>query len=131
MFKNAIPNTSQPRRATRLMNYIVWCLVLLFVCVAVAKANAQTCITHSQANDMADKASAAIVRLTPEQARMAITIYDQIPPATTSNATDSALVFLPAGGVILVGPAGMYCGSARILPDSWDGIVNRILGLRS
>jgi hypothetical protein len=131
MFKNAIHTTLHPRRTTRLMNGIVWCLVLLFVCVAVSKANAQTCITYSQADDMADKASAAIVHLTPEQARIATTIYDQIPPATTSNATNAALVFLPAGGAILVGPTGMYCGSARILPDSWDGIVNRILGLRS
>jgi hypothetical protein len=41
------------------------------------------------------------------------------------------LVFLPVGGAILVDPAGMYCGSARVPPQAWDQIVARIMGARS
>ena len=131
MFKDAIPGTPQPRRVTRPMDFIVWFLVLLFVCAVASRGNAQTCVTHEQANEMANRAGAAIVHLTPDQAKRAAAIYDSIPPATISDATNAALVFLPIGGVILVGPAGMYCGSARVPPDAWEGIVSRIMGARS
>jgi hypothetical protein len=131
MFKDAIPGTPMPRRVTRPMDFIVWFLVLLFVFAVASRGNAQSCVTPAQATEMADRAGAVIVHLTPEQAKRAAAIYDEIPPATISDATSAALVFLPVGGVILVGPAGMYCGNARVPPSAWDMIVNRILGARS
>lgn len=111
--------------------FIVWFLVLLFVFAVAFRGNAQTCVTPAQAAEMADRANAVIVHLTPEHAKRAAVIYDSIPPATISDATSAALVFLPVGGAILVGPAGMYCGSARIPPEAWDMIVARIMGARS
>jgi hypothetical protein len=131
MFKDAIPGTPMPRRVTRPMDFIVWFLVLLFVFSVASRGNAQTCVTPAQANEMADRAGAVIVHLTPEQVKRAAAIYDSIPPATISNSASAALVFLPVGGAILVGPAGMYCGSARIPPEAWDQIVARIMGWRS
>lgn len=131
MFKDAIPGTPMPRRVTRPMDFIVWFLVLLFVFAVASRGNAQTCVTPAQAAEMADRANAVIVHLTPEQAKRAAAIYDSIPPATVSDATSAALVFLPVGGAILVGPAGMYCGSARVPPEAWDTIVARIMGWRS
>ena len=131
MFKDAIPGTPMPRRVTRPLDFIVWFLVLLFVFTVASRGNAQTCITPAQATEMADRAGAVIVHLTPDQALRAAQIYDEIPPATVSDATSAALVFLPVGGVILVGPAGMYCGNARIPPEAWERIVNRIMGARS
>lgn len=131
MFKDAIPGTPMPRRVTRPMDFIVWFLVLLFVFAVASRGNAQTCVTPAQAAEMADRANAVIVHLTPEQAKRAATIYDSIPPATVSDAASAALAFLPIGGAILVGPAGMYCGSARIPPEAWEGIVSRIMGARS
>jgi len=131
MFKDAIPGTPMPRRVTRPMDFIVWFLVLLFVFAVASRGNAQTCVTPAQADEMADRAGAVIVHLTPEQAKRAAAIYDEIPPATVSDATSAALVFLPVGGAILVGPAGMYCGSARVPPNAWDQVVNRIMGARS
>ena len=131
MFKDAIPGTPMPRRVTRPMDFIVWFLVLLFVFAVASRGNAQSCVTPAQAAEMADRAGAVIVHLTPEQAKRAAAIYDEIPPATISDAASAALVFLPVGGAILVGPAGMYCGSARVPPNAWDQIVNRIMGARS
>ena len=131
MFKDAIPGTPPMRRVTRPLDFIVWFLVLLFVFAVASRGNAQTCTTLAQAEDMANRAGGVIVHLTPEQARRAAAIYDEIPPATVSDATSAALVFLPVGGAILVGPAGMYCGSARVPPNAWDQIVNRIMGARS
>jgi hypothetical protein len=131
MFKDAIPGAHRPRYAARPLDFIAWFLFLLFICVAASKANAQTCVTHEQADAMANRAGAAIVHLTPDQAKRAAAIYDEIPPATISDATNAALVFLPIGGVILVGPSGMYCGSARVPPEAWEGIVSRIMGARS
>lgn len=131
MFKDALPDTPPLRRVTRPMDFIVWFLVLLFVLSVASRGNAQTCFTPAQADDMANKAGAVIVHLTPDQAKRAAAIYDEIPPATISDATSAALVFLPVGGAILVGPAGMYCGSARVPPEAWDRIVNRIIGARS
>lgn len=131
MFKDAIPGTPQPRRVTRPMDFIVWFLVLLFVFAVASRGNAQTCVTPAQAAEMANKAGAVIVHLTHEQAKRAAVIYDSIPPATISDATSAALVFLPVGGAILVGPAGMYCGSARVPSEAWDMIVARIMGARS
>jgi hypothetical protein len=113
------------------MDFIVWFLVLLFVFAVASRGNAQTCFTPAQAEDMANRAGAVIVHLTPDQAKRAAAIYDSIPPATISDATSAALVFLPVGGAILVGPAGMYCGSARIPPGRWDKIADTILGARS
>jgi hypothetical protein len=80
---------------------------------------------------MADRTGAVIVHLTPDQALRAAQIYDEIPPATISGATSAALVFLPVGGVILVGPVGMYCANVRVPPQAWDQIVDRIMGARS
>jgi hypothetical protein len=40
MFKDAIPGTPQPRRVTRPMDFIVWFLVLLFVCAMASRGNA-------------------------------------------------------------------------------------------
>jgi hypothetical protein len=131
MFKDAIPGTPPLRRVTRPMDFIVWFLVLLFVFSVASRGNAQTCVTPAQAAEMADRAGAVIVHLTPEQAKRAAAIYDEIPPATISDATSAALVFLPTGGAILVGPAGMYCGSARVPPNAWEQIVARIMGARS
>jgi hypothetical protein len=131
MFKDALPDTPPMRRVTRPMDFIVWFLVLLFVFAVASRGNAQTCVTPAQADEMANRAGAAIVHLTDQQAKRAAAIYDEIPPATISDATIAALVFLPIGGVILVGPAGMYCGNARIPPEAWDRIVNRIMGARS
>jgi hypothetical protein len=135
MFKDAIPGTPMPRRVTRPMDFIVWFLVLLFILTVASRSNAQPtgpqCVTLAQATEQADRAGAAIVHLTPEQAKRAAQIYDSIPPATVSDAASAALVFLPIGGAILVGPAGMYCGSARIPPEAWDTIVARIMGWRS
>jgi hypothetical protein len=131
MFKDALPDTPPLRRVTRPMDFIVWFLVLLFVFAVASRGNAQSCVTLAQADEMANRAGAAIVHLTDEQAKRAAAIYDEIPPATISDATSAALVFLPIGGVILVGPAGMYCGNARIPPEAWDRIVNRIMGARS
>ena len=135
MFKDAIPGTPMPRRVTRPMDFIVWFLVLLFVFAVASRGNAQPsgpqCVTPAQAAEMADRAGAVIIHLTPEQAKRAAAIYDEIPPATVSNSTSAALVFLPIGGVILVGPAGMYCGNARVPPEAWDMIVARIMGARS
>ena len=131
MFRDAIPGTPMPRRVTRPMDFIVWFLVLLFVFAVASRGNAQTCVTPAQAAEMADRANAVIVHLTPEQVKRAAAIYDEIPPATVSNSTSAALVFLPIGGAILVGPAGMYCGSARVPPEAWDMIVARIMGARS
>ena len=133
MFKDAIPGTPMPQRVTRPMDFIVWFLVLLFVFAVASRSNAQNsahCVTPAQADEMADKADAVIVHLTPEQVKRAAAIYDEIPPATVSDTKSAALVFLPVGGAILVGPAGMYCGSARIPPDAWDKIADRILGGR-
>jgi hypothetical protein len=113
------------------MDFIVWFLVLLFVFAVASRGNAQTCATFAQADEMANRSGGVIVHLTPEQARRAAAIYDEIPPATVSDATSAALVFLPVGGAILVGPAGMYCGSARVPPNAWDQVVNRIMGARS
>jgi hypothetical protein len=117
------------------MDFIVWFLVLLFVFAVASRSNAQNsapqCVTPAQADEMADKADAVIVHLTPEQVKRAAAIYDEIPPATVSDTKSAALVFLPIGGAILVGPAGMYCGSARIPPEAWDTIVARIMGARS
>jgi hypothetical protein len=117
------------------MDFIVWFLVLLFVFTVASRGNAQPagpqCVTPAQAEDMANRAGAVIVHLTPEQAKRAAAIYDEIPPATISDAASAALVFLPVGGVILVGPAGMYCGNARVPPNAWDRIVDRIMGARS
>jgi hypothetical protein len=135
MFKDAIPGTPPLRRVTRPMDFIVWFLVLLFVFAVASRGNAQPsgpqCVTPAQAAEMADRAGAVIIHLTPEQALRAAQIYDEIPPATISNSTSAALVFLPIGGVILVGPAGMYCGNARVPPEAWDMIVARIMGARS
>jgi hypothetical protein len=131
MFKDAIPGTPPMRRVTRPMDFIVWFLVLLFVFAVASRGNAQTCTTFAQADEMATRAGGVIVHLTPEQAKRAAAIYDEIPPATVSDATSAALVFLPVGGAILVGPAGMYCGSARVPPNAWDMIVARIMGARS
>jgi len=135
MFKDAIPGTPMPRRVTRPMDFIVWFLVLLFVFAVASRGNAQPsgpqCVTLAQATEQADRAGAVIIHLTPEQALRAAQIYDEIPPATVSNSTNAALVFLPIGGAILVGPAGMYCGSARVPPEAWDMIVARIMGARS
>jgi hypothetical protein len=131
MFKDALPDAPAPRRVTRPMDFIVWFLVLLFVFAVASRGNAQTCVTPAQAAEMANRANAVIVHLTPEQALRAAAIYDSIPPATVSDATSAALVFLPVGGAILVGPAGMYCGSARVPPEAWDMIVARIMGARS
>ena len=131
MFKDALPDTPPMRRVTRPLDFIVWFLVLLFVFAVASRGNAQSCVTLAQADEMANRAGAAIVHLTDEQAKRAAAIYDEIPPATISDATSAALVFLPIGGVILVGPAGMYCGNARIPPEAWDRIVNRIMGARS
>jgi len=131
MFRDAIPGTPMPRRVTRPMDFIVWFLVLLFVFAVASRGNAQSCVTFAQAAEMADRAGAVIIHLTPEQALRAAAIYDSIPPATISNSASAALVFLPVGGAILVGPAGMYCGSARVPPEAWDMIVARIMGARS
>jgi hypothetical protein len=131
MFKDALPDTPPLRRVTRPLDFIVWFLVLLFVFTVASRGNAQSCVTPAQATEMADRAGAVIVHLTPEQALRAAAIYDEIPPATVSDATSAALVFLPVGGVILVGPAGMYCGNARVPSNAWDQIVNRIMGARS
>jgi len=135
MFKDAIPGTPMPRRVTRPLDFIVWFLVLLFVFAVASRGNAQPvgpqCFTPAQAAEMADRADAIIVHLNPEQAKVAIEIYDSIPPESVSGSTIAALVFLPVGGVILVGPAGMYCGNARVPPNAWDMIVNRIMGARS
>jgi hypothetical protein len=131
MFKDALPDTPPLRRVTRPLDFIVWFLVLLFVFTVASRGNAQSCVTPAQATEMADRAGAVIVHLTPEQAKRAAAIYDEIPPVTISDATSAALVFLPVGGVILVGPAGMYCGNARIPPEAWERIVNRIMGARS
>jgi hypothetical protein len=131
MFKDAIPGTPPLRRVTRPLDFIVWFLVLLFVFTVASRGNAQSCVTPAQADEMADRVGAAIVHLNADQAKRAAAIYDEIPPATISDATSAALVFLPVGGVILVGPAGMYCGNARVPPNAWDQIVNRIMGARS
>ena len=40
MFKDAIPGAPRPSRVTRPMDFIVWFLVLLFVCVVASRANA-------------------------------------------------------------------------------------------
>ena len=131
MFKDCLPGTPPLRRVTRPMDFIVWFLVLLFVFAVASRGNAQTCMTTAQAAEMANNAGAVIVHLTPEQAKRAAAIYDSIPPATVSDTKSAALVFLPVGGAILVGPAGMYCGSARVPPEAWDMIVARIMGARS
>jgi hypothetical protein len=94
MFKDAIPGTPPMRRVTRPLDFIVWFLVLLFVLTVASRSNAQNsapqCVTLAQATEQADRAGAAIVHLTPDQAKRAAAIYDSIPPATISDAARSS-----------------------------------------
>lgn len=42
MFKDCLPGTPAPRRVTRPMDYVLWFLVLLFVCAVAFRANAHS-----------------------------------------------------------------------------------------
>jgi hypothetical protein len=132
MFKDCLPGTPAPRRVTRPMDFIVWFLVLLFVCAVAFRANAQSCITIEQARELSDRNRAALQTLNPDETRKAINLYDSTPPETISGAVTAVLIHMADGaGLIAVGPPGLLCGRMTVPSSEWERIVAQITGARS
>jgi len=132
MFKDAIPGAPRPRRVTRPMDFIVWFLVLLFVCAVAFRANAQSCITVEQARELSDRNRAALQTLNPAETSRAIALYDSTPPETISGAVTAVLIHMADGaGLIAVGPPGLLCGRMTVPAAEWERIVALITGARS
>ena len=131
MFKDAIPGVPRPLRVTRPMDFILWFLVLLFVFVAAGRANA-ACLSADSAIAQAEARGWRFEPLGKDDASRAIALYEAIPPAGPSAASEAALIHRPeGGGFVLVGQGGAYCASALIHPPNWPGVLDYVLGARS
>jgi hypothetical protein len=114
------------------MKYVVAIILVMFASPALAQAPRCTDWTVVREQAKTIPVFSPIRALKGEAVKLAVELFDSIPPETNSGFTVAAVIDIAdeagGGGLVLVGNESQLCGSFRIAKDRWGAFLRATEG---